>query len=69
MDLLTAHVVAIEFWKLNVHFHALKKLFLEATADPRFYLEEQNGKLGCKTDHTYYYQLQAQMSYSGAKIW
>ena len=41
--------------------------FLEATADPRFYLEEQNGKLGLKTDHAYYYQLQAQMSYSGAK--
>ena len=41
------------------------KTFLEVTADPKFYVEEQNGKLGLKTDHAYY-QLQAQMSYSGA---
>lgn len=53
--------------EIKCPFSCTGKTFLEATADPRFYLEERNGELGLKTDHAYFYQLQAQMTYSGAK--
>ena len=53
--------------EIKCPFSCTGKTLLEATADPTFYLEEKNGELQLKTDHAYYYQVQAQMNYSGAK--
>ena len=40
------------------------KSFLEATVDSMFFLEHNDGVTSLKTDHAYFYQVQAQIKFT-----
>ena len=53
--------------EIKCPFSCKDKSFIEASAESRFYLKHTNGKFTLNTTHAYYYQIQAQIRFCGAK--
>ena len=49
--------------EIKCPFSCIDKTFLESTSDQRFCLELVNGMYRLRRDHTYFYQMQAQMKF------